>query len=404
MTAAAGLPAAPQRVVVGLPPSASGVFGLQDRTTKGNTLRTREMRLNQQFTQEVKTRVDQYFKRNRLSKHADAAMVAKTVCLLVVYFGSFGLILTGLPPLPWAWFLCLVMGVAMAGIGFSVAHDALHGAYSSNRHVNRLIGYVFDGLGANGYMWKITHNTIHHTYTNIRGCDEDLEVSPLIRLSPHTPYRPIHCFQHAFAFFAYALATVFWVFVKDYKYFFQKDLGPYHDKKHPRWEWIFLILSKALYYLAMIVLPLLVLDVTWWQFLIGFLTMHMTAGLILGVVFQLAHVVEATEHLDEDRAGTLKGVWTLHQMRTTNNFARDNRLLSWYVGGLNFQIEHHLFPRICHVHYRNLSPIVQELAIKYGIPYNICPTLRDVIRSHYRMLKEFGRPVGIVDLATARAV
>ena len=108
--------------------------------------------------------------------------------------------------------------------------------------------------------------------------------------------------------------------------------------------------------------------------------------------------------MDEDRAGTLKGVWTLHQMRTTNNFARDNRLLSWYVGGLNFQIEHHLFPRICHVHYRNLSPIVQELAIKYRIPYNISPTLRDVIRSHYRMLKEFGRPVGIVDLATARAV
>ena len=144
------------------------------------------------------------------------------------------------------------------------------------------------------------------------------------------------------------MATVFWVFVKDYKYFLQRDLGPYRDRKHPRAEWLFLIVGKLAYYVAMIVLPLLVLEITWWQFLIGFLTLHLTAGLILGVVFQLAHVVEATAQLGEDTAGALKGAWMLYQMRTTNNFAPDNRLLSWYVGGLNFQIEHHLFPRVCH--------------------------------------------------------
>jgi len=364
-----------------------------------NTLRTREIKLNQDFAREVKARVNEYFERNRLSKHANGAMVTKTVILLGVYVGSYALILTGLLPLAWAWFLCLVMGVAMAGIGFSVAHDALHGAYSASPLVNRVLGYCFDGLGANGYIWKITHNNIHHTYTNIRGYDEDLEVSPLLRLSPHTPHRPIHRFQHIFAFFAYATATVFWVFVKDYKYFFQKDLGPYRNKKHPRSEWIFLIVTKALYYVMMIVVPLLVLDITWWQFLIGFLTLHMTAGLILGVVFQLAHVVEPTEHLREEQAKSLKGAWMFYQMKTTNNFARDNRLLTWYVGGLNFQIEHHLFPRVCHVHYRKLSPIVQELAIRYGIPYNISPTLRKVIGSHYRMLKEFGRPDGFAGIA-----
>jgi linoleoyl-CoA desaturase len=188
------------------------------------------------------------------------------------------------------------------------------------------------------------------------------------------------------------MATVFWVFVKDYKYFLQRDLGPYRDRKHPRAEWLFLLVGKLAYYVAMIVLPLLVLELTWWQFLIGFLTLHLTAGLILGVVFQLAHVVEATAQLGEDTAGALKGAWMLYQMRTTNNFAPDNRLLSWYVGGLNFQIEHHLFPRVCHVHYRQLSPIVQRLAAKHGIPYHSCPTLWQAIRSHYRVLQRLGAP------------
>jgi linoleoyl-CoA desaturase len=153
-----------------------------------------------------------------------------------------------------------------------------------------------------------------------------------------------------------------------------------------------LVVSKVLYYFAMIVVPLVVLDITWWQFVIGFLTVHLTAGLILGVIFQLAHVVEPTEHLEEHEAGALKGAWMLYQMRTTNNFARGNRLLSWYVGGLNYQIEHHLFPRVCHVHYRALSAIVEGVAKKHGVPYHSIPTLWQAIRSHYRMLKRFGDP------------
>jgi linoleoyl-CoA desaturase len=288
------------------------------------------------------------------------------------------------------WVLCFVMGIGMAGIGFSVTHDALHGAYSASSRVNRLIGYFFDTLGANGYIWKITHNGIHHTYTNIRGYDEDLEVSPLIRLSPHTPHKPIHRFQHLFALLAYSMATVFWVFVKDYKYFFQNDLGPYRNKKHPRSEWITLFVSKALYYLAMIVVPLLVLDITWWQFLIGFLTVHLTAGLILGVVFQLAHVVEPTEHLEESEAKSLKGAWTLYQMRTTSNFARSNRLLSWYVGGLNYQIEHHLFPRICHVNYPAIADIVEATCAEFGVSYKQNTTVLAALRSHYRWLRRMG--------------
>ncbi|HEX6012013.1 MAG TPA: acyl-CoA desaturase [Geminicoccaceae bacterium] len=350
---------------------------------------------HEDFAREVKAGVDAYFARSGLSRHADAAMVAKTVVLVCLYFGSYALIVSSLPPLPWAWALCLAMGIGMAGIGFSVTHDALHGAYSADPRVNRLLGHaLFAALGANPYIWRLTHNHVHHTYPNVQGYDEDLEVSPLIRLSPHTPHKPIHRFRHVFAFLAYGFATLFWVFVKDYKYFLMADLGPYRGRKHPRSEWLLLFLGKASYYFMMIGLPLLVLEIAWWQFLVGFLTLHLSAGLILGVVFQLAHVVEPTGHLRKEEAGPFtRASWMVHQMRTTSNFAPGNRLLSWYVGGLNHQIEHHLFPRVCHVHYGALSPIVEAAAARHGVPYHRHATLWQAVRSHHRVLKAYGDPV-----------
>lgn len=343
-----------------------------------------------QFVAEIKQRVAEYFESRKLSDKADAWMVVKTVVLWTAFVAPFVLILTNrFSPLAMLG-LCVLMGVGMAGIGFSVAHDALHGAYSARPWVNKLLGYSFDAVGANGYMWKITHNVIHHTYTNIHGIDEDLEVSPLLRLSPQATHRWFQRYQHYYAWFAYGFATLFWVFVKDFKYFLQRDLGPYQDKKHPPVEIATLIIGKLFYYGWAIVLPLLVLNIPWWQFAIGFVTMHLTAGLILGVIFQLAHVVESTEHLQPDPEGLMGDAWLVHEMRTTANFARKNRLLSWYIGGLNFQIEHHLFPRTCSIHYPALSGIVQGIAEKYGIPYNDQPTLRSAIASHYRMLKTLG--------------
>jgi linoleoyl-CoA desaturase len=280
----------------------------------------------------------------------------------------------------------------MAGIGFAVAHDALHGAYSDNPRVNQLIGYTFDLIGANGYMWKITHNVIHHTYTNVHGVDEDLTVSPLLRLSPHAEWKPIHRFQHWYAFFAYGFSTLFWVFVKDYKYFMQKNLGPYTNKTHPKSEWATLFIMKIVYYTWSIVVPLLVLDVAWWQFAIGYVAMHLTAGLILGVVFQLAHSVEGPAFPLPDERGVMEHAWAVHEMETTSNFGRHNALLNWYVGGLNFQIEHHLFPKVCSIHYPAISDIVREVAAKHGIRYNEHRTLREAVRSHYRMLKRLGQP------------
>lgn len=344
-----------------------------------------------QFVEEVRRRVAEYFASRQLSNKANAGMVAKTVILMTVFFGSFAALLTNALP-GWAMFaLCVVMGVAMAGLGFSVAHDALHGAYSDNPRVNALLGYTFDVLGANSYMWKITHNVVHHTYTNIHPIDEDLEVSPLLRLSPQATHRWFHRFQPWYALFAYSFSTLNWFVAKDFDLFTRKDLGPYTDKKHPRSEIAIMLASKVFFLGWSIVLPLLVLDVAWWQFALGYLTVHLVAGVILGVVFQLAHVVEQASHPVPDAVGRMEHGWMVHEMLTTANFSTGNRLLTWYVGGLNHQIEHHLFPKTCSVHYPAIMPIVREAAAKYGIPYHDNPTLAQAMRSHWAMLRRLGR-------------
>ncbi|MEK7315756.1 MAG: acyl-CoA desaturase [Candidatus Eisenbacteria bacterium] len=344
------------------------------------------------FGEDVKRRVAAYFESSGISTKANASMVIKTIVLLLVTFGSYGLILSGLFS-PWQMLgLAVLMGVGTAGIGFGIAHDALHGAYSSRPWVNRMLGFSFELAGASGYMWKITHNVIHHTYPNIHGLDEDLEVSPLLRLSPEAKLKPIHRFQHLYAAAAYSLSTLNWVFMKDYKYFLMRELGPFREKKHQFSEVALLLGSKLFYYTYTIVIPLLVLDIAWWQFAIGFLVLHLTAGFILGIVFQLAHVVEETEHPIPSPDGTMDTAWMIHQMETTSNFAMSNRWLSWYVGGLNFQVEHHLFPKVCSVHYPAISKIVRETAAAHGVPHHHHETMREAVRSHLQTLKRLGNP------------
>lgn len=344
----------------------------------------------QDFVPEVRRRVHAHFEESGLSQKANASMVLKTVLLLGGTAGLYGLILTGAFSPGQMLGMAVLLGMGMAGIGFSVAHDALHGAYSSSPIVNRLLGYTFDLLGANGYMWKITHNVIHHTYTNITGVDEDLTVSPILRLSPETPRKWYHRYQSWYCFLAYSFATLNWLFVKDFQQFMRRNIGPYTDMRHAPIEWATLVVGKLMA-LGLVLLPFFVLDITIWQYLAGVLAAHLTAGMILGVIFQLAHVVEGPEFLAPGVDGRMEHAWLIHEMHTTANFAAENRLLSWYIGGLNYQIEHHLFPQICSIHYPALSHIVRHTAQEYGVPYHYNPTLSAAVASHQRMLHALGR-------------
>lgn len=339
----------------------------------------------------TRTRVDQYFTETGISPHANAAMWGKTIFFLGGFFGLYGLILSGLFS-AWAMLpLAVLLGIFSAFVGFNVCHDAIHGSFSANKNVNGLLSFVFNLLGASPYVWSITHNAVHHTFTNIPGHDEDIDVAPgLIRISHEEPVNRIQRYQHWYAFPLYGLASFSWAFRKDYKKFFQPSIGQ-QAVRHPKIEYFKLFFYKALYYFLFLALPLLVLNITWWQLIVGFLALHMAQGFTMGLVFQLAHVVEGTTFPTPDEAGNMEEAWAEHQMHTTANFASESRVAAFFLGGLNQQIEHHLFPKVCHIHYGSIGRIVKQTALECNIPYIENPTFFSALRSHYRMLRKFSR-------------
>jgi linoleoyl-CoA desaturase len=342
------------------------------------------------FTREVKDGVATYFRERGISDKANAVMVANTLLLAAMVFGSYALILSNRFGPAQMLMLAVIMGIGFAGLGFAI-HDAIHGAFSKNPRINSLLGITFDVLGASRYLWKITHNGIHHTFTNVMDLDEDIRViDPMVRLSPGSPRLWHHRFQQFYAWFLYSLATINWIFIKDYRYMFLRDLGPYHNPRRPTRIILEMFAFKIMNLTWTLVIPLLVIDLPWQQIMLGYLVMNMVAGFILGVVFQMAHVVEPAEFVAADRRFRIEDEWFLHQMRTTANFATDNILLTLYVGGLNHQIEHHLFPKVCSIHYPAIRKIVKDAARRHGIPYHCFATFSDAIASHYRLLRHLG--------------
>jgi len=317
-------------------------------------------------------------------------MWIKTTIFLTGFIVLYALIISNVFGIWLMLPLTILLGVFSAFVGFNICHDAIHGSLSSNKRVNKIFSFLFYLVGASPYVWSITHNLVHHNFTNIPGHDEDIDVAPgLIRISDETPVNKIHRYQHWYAFLLYSLASLSWVFRKDYKKFFQAKVGQ-HETKHPKIEYFNLFFYKAVYYFLFLILPLLVLDISWWHLIIGFLALHFAQGLTMGLVFQLAHVVEGTGFPMPDDAGNIEETWAEHQMHTTANFATKSRLAAFFLGGLNRQIEHHLFPGICHIHYGQISNIIKQTATEFNIPYIESPTFCAALRSHYRMLRRFG--------------
>jgi linoleoyl-CoA desaturase len=349
------------------------------------------------FYQVLKKKVDDYFLENNLSKHANPTMVIKTIIILSLYIGPYLLIMSNRFSPVQMLFLVVLMGVGASGIGMSIMHDANHGAYSENPVINRLLGATFYLVGLNVCSWKITHNIKHHTYTNIYSrefkMDEDLEEPRYLRLSPNADLKPWHKYQHLYTNFLFSIQVLKWIMYRDFNLFFRRDykiLKNSGKKNILIKEIIILFGLKIIFGFFMVVLPLLILNINLWQLIIGLFIFNLVSGNITYTIFQLAHVVEkATFPLPEN--GIIKNDWAAHQLATTVNFARNNKILSWYIGGLNFQTEHHLFPQICHVHYPAISEIVKQTASEYNLPYNDYPTFFSAVRSHYRLLKKFGK-------------
>lgn len=360
-----------------------------------------------EFFSTLSQRVNSYFKTNNIERTANREMVIKTIFMFSLYFTPYFLIIGGVSSNPWVLLgLCVVMGLGTAGIGLSIMHDANHGAYSNKAWVNTLLGYSLNLVGAHMMNWKIQHNVLHHTYTNVHDADEDISPRGVLRLSPESKWRPIHRYQHIYGWLLYGLMTIVWLFTKDfYRVFKYQQEGLLKKQKSSLGKELAIMLTtKVVYFLYIFVVPMMLIDVSFWQVFVGFLTMHYLAGFILAIIFQPAHVIEGTSYPVPDEKGTLENNWAIHQMRTTTNFGRKHKIFSWYVGGLNYQVEHHLFPNICHVHYREISKIVEATAAEYGIPYLSKETFWGAIKAHARQLKALGvKPTENVAMHSALA-
>jgi len=359
---------------------------------KNKTIRF-SRKLDADFAKELRSNVNSYFKDNNISIHANFGMKFKTLFMLALYLTPFGFILSGTVENTWVFLgLWLVMAFGMSGIGLSIMHDANHGSYSSNPKVNKVLGHLVNLVGGNAINWQLQHNVLHHSFTNIEGYDEDLDSLPILRFSPNKKQLKIQRFQFIYAWFFYALLTLSWATIKE---FFQiKRFHSYgltkSDEQYKK-IMIGLVFWKLFYFGYLLALPILLVPERTGLIVAGFFLMHFVAGVILSSIFQSAHVMPECEFSVPDENNTVDRNSMVHQLMTTCNFAQKNKALTWFVGGLNYQVEHHLFPNICHVHYPKISEIVKETTEKYNIPYYSHKTFAAAVKQHGKMLYDLGR-------------
>jgi linoleoyl-CoA desaturase len=340
------------------------------------------------FLQTVRTRVDEHLAdcpRSDVRLHRKGALIA------VWFIASYGLLLT----VRAGWvqlLLCLSYALAAAAWGFNLFHDANHGSFAASRRVNLLVSRLSClVLGPGRYFWCHKHNALHHRFTNIFAWDDDIETRGHLRLSPRQPWQPKFKNQHRFFFVFYCLSTLEWLCTKDFVQYFTLRLNPYQGippmSRGDKWEfWV----SKVAYYAVFVALPFAVLPPG--RVVAGLLLFHVVLSLWLAFIFNLAHVTEkANFPVPSGSTATIEEEWAAHQLRTTVNFAPNNRLLNWFAGGLNFQIEHHLFPHLSHTHYPAISGIVRLTAQEFGLPYHCYETYFGSVTGHYRVLRECGK-------------
>jgi linoleoyl-CoA desaturase len=277
----------------------------------------------------------------------------------------------------------------MAAIGFNIQHDGGHRSYSRFMWVNRLMAMTIDLLGGSSYVWDMKHNTIHHTYANITGHDDDINVGPLARLSPHQKRLPFHRLQHFYMWPLYGLIAIKWQLVDDYYNIAVGKIGNHRLPRPTGWNLVGFIGGKLVFLTMAFGLPIALGH--WWLTVLAFYAFtNLINGAVLSTVFQLAHCVGEAEFPMPDETNTMGEHWAVHQVQTTVNFARNNPVLSWLLGGLNFQVEHHLFHKICHVHYPAISRIVQQTCHDFEIQYNEHKTFLRGVVSHFKWLRQMG--------------
>ncbi|MCX6181260.1 MAG: acyl-CoA desaturase, partial [Bacteroidetes bacterium] len=332
------------------------------------------------------------FKQNKIAPTGNFKLFSKTAILVVSIVLLYLALVTEFFSNGWVnVFLCMLMGVNVAAIGFNVMHDGAHGSYSKHKWINEIMGHSLNILGGSVFMWKQKHNIAHHTYTNIEGHDDDIDAGSLLRIHKDQPKLAIHRFQHIYGLFLYGFLYGYWVFYTDYyKYFTGQVSDNVPLRKMKTHEHIVFWVSKVVNLTLSVIIPIVLLGFT--KFIIGYVIMLFTGGVVISVVFQLAHIVEEAHFFAPDTKGltVVEAEWAVYQLNTTVDFAPNSRFLTWLLGGLNFQVIHHLFPKISHVHYPEIRKIVQQTCDEYKINYRTFPTMWGAFKSHMTYLKQTG--------------
>jgi linoleoyl-CoA desaturase len=351
------------------------------------------------FQKILNQRVDAYLQEHNLPKRDLPAMYLKTIVALAWWLGTYLLLLLGNFPTWVNLVLCLVWALAIASVGFNVMHDANHGGYSSNPKINKLASLSAELLGISGFRWRTKHNIWHHTYTNIAGFDDDVETFGLMRLTPREAWKPLYRGQAWYFPLVYSMIGFDFI-LRDFMMIFtgKSDENHVYPKMKPADQATFWF-GKLFYFTVVFALPMLVFP--WWQVLLGFAFVMLTVGLVMGVVFQLAHIngeSDFPEPVGDPRH--IENEWAVHQVETTADFAPHNRLLNFYIGGLNYQIEHHLLPHVCHLNYPRIAPIVKATCEEFGVRYTCYPTWRAAFAAHVKELRLLGRrpKLSVVDV------
>jgi len=345
---------------------------------------------NNPFSGELRQRVNQYFEEKNKRMTGNLHLYFKAA----LYTAGFAAVYTWLVFFtPSAWlsiFGCVLLGFLAATIGFNVMHDGSHGSFSKSKFWNEAATFSLNVLGGSAYMWKVKHVVIHHTFTNIEGFDEDIDVKPYMRMNIEQQKKSFHKYQHFYFIFFYSVMYLFWVFYMDYRKYFSKKIGPIPIEPMKWYDHCVFWASKIFNMGLFVVLPIIM--VGFQPFIIGALIFFVVTGLFISIVFQLAHTVEHTEFPVPDKdSGKMEDEWCIHQIKTTANFATRNKLAFWLFGGLNFQIEHHLFPKISHVHYPAISKIVKDVCREFNVQYSEYKTVWSAIKSHILYLKYMGK-------------
>lgn len=334
-------------------------------------------------------RVDRYFEETGKSKSGGLRLFGKAMVFLAWFFASYAAMLLA-PNLGWAALAAVSFGLALAGIGFSVMHDGGHGASSRSKFWNGLAARGLDLIGGSSALWHFKHNVIHHQFPNVMDVDDDIAAEPWLRMGNHTEHRWFHRAQHLYFPLAYGFLSGKWLVYDDFNSLLSRRMGKLEAPK-PKPRVVAEILAwKTFNFGWAFVLPTLLHG--WLFTLVTFVVWAGVSGFVLAIVFQLAHCVEEAEFTALPAKGErLPDTWALRQLKTTIDFAPRNPFLTWYLGGLNFQVEHHLFQTISHVHYPALYPLVKEVCEEFGAPHHT-RTFFGAIRSHVRHLYRMGHP------------